>query len=408
MDFAVSPTLAINEKVRQMAGVYNFGLGQSPFPVIPSMVRELKENAHQKDYLAVQGLEELREEIATFHKRKDGLTIDANQLLIGPGSKELLFSLLFCFDAHVIIPTPCWVTYIPQCKMTGRKVSLVHCDYSNGWKLTPDLLRETLEKIPSEKEKLLILNYPNNPTGSTYNQEEIKAICEICNTFHVSIVSDEIYGLINHQGNHVTSALYSDLSIIASGISKWAGAGGWRLGYMVFPKKHLELLDTMRKMVSETYTSVSAPIQYAAIEAFKSSVEVNVYLTKAKKTLALLAKKIENVLGKNAEIRLSKMEGGFYFFLDATRMKSRLATKNIFTSDDLADFLLEKHHIASLPGSCFGRSPEELSLRFSFVEFNGAALMEYDIDALNDEVIDLHCVRVTEGVKKLKEILFNF
>ena len=233
-------------------------------------------------------------------------------------------------------------------------------------------------------------------------------ICSICHIFKVTIISDEIYGLLTHDGQHYSTSKYSSNVIVSSGISKWAGAGGWRLGYMAFTKENRDLLIAMRQMVSETYTSVSAPIQHAAIHAFKDSHVVNDYLLKAKQALALIAAAIENIWENVAHLKISKMEGGFYFFLDATEIKEELARYKISTSNELASFLLEEHQIAALPGSSFGRPPEELSLRFAYIDFDGEKLMEYEKEELTAQTIEEHGQKVIEGVKKLKRVLTNF
>lgn len=408
MEFTISPTLGINERIENMPDVFNFGLGQSPFPVIPSMVEELKNQAHQKDYLNVKGLLSLREQIAKFHLHKDGVQVDPENILIGPGSKELLFSLLFTTEADVFIPTPCWVTYPPQCIMTNRKVVFIHCEAQNNWKINYKMLEEIFNKNHSSKRKFLILNYPNNPCGYTYSEKEIMNICSICHILKVTIISDEIYGLLTHDNNHYSTARYSSNSIISSGISKWAGAGGWRLGYMAFTEENQDLLIAMRQMVSETFTSVSAPIQYAAIQAFKDSEVVSTYLNKARKTLSILAEKIETILASIPSIKFSKMEGGFYFFLDASEIKAKMAQNEITTSNELASFLLEEHQIAALPGSSFGRPPEELSLRFAYIDFDGSKLMDYPESELTSQTIEFHGQKVIDGVQKLKHVLTNF
>ncbi|MCP4459063.1 MAG: pyridoxal phosphate-dependent aminotransferase [Cytophagales bacterium] len=407
MEFTISPTLGINERIASMHNVYDFGLGQSPFPVIPSMVEALKNNAHQKDYVNVKGLLPLRKEIARFHKR-NGVDFDPEDMIIGPGSKELLFSLLFTCEADVFIPTPCWVTYPPQCIMTNRKAIFMHCEAQNNWRLTPQLLEDTFASNESSNRKFLILNYPNNPCGYTYSKEEIINICSVCHIFKVTIISDEIYGLLTHDGHHYSTSLYSRDIIVTSGISKWAGAGGWRLGYMAFTEQNRDLLIAMKQMVSETYTSVSAPIQHAAIHAFKETEVVNHYLAKARKALLLFATKIDNILKKVPSIKFSKMEGGFYFFLDATALKEKMAKHEIYTSNAFATFLLEKHQIAALPGSSFGRPKEELSLRFAYVDFDGSRLMKYGLNELTDSVIQQDGQKLIEGVKKLKQVLTNF
>lgn len=405
MDFILSPTLGINEKIAGNPEILNFGLGQSPFPVIPSMVEALKQNAHQKDYLNVQGLKELREQIAQFHEEIDGYSFEEDDIIIGPGSKELLFSLLFIEEADVYIPTPCWVTYPPQCQMLGRKAILIHCDPENSWRLTPDLLEGALKENSTSSSKFLILNFPNNPCGYTYSSNEIKDLSSVCDKYDVTIISDEIYGQITHNGSHTSPVSFTENAIISSGISKWAGAGGWRLGYMAFTGKNNHLVKKMKRMVSETYTSVSAPIQYASISAFEQSDEVAEYLMKVRKSLGLIAVEIESGLKDIQGVTLSDMQGGFYFFLDMTKNKGKLATKGITNSSSLANYLLENHYIAGLPGSSFGRETTELSMRFSFVDFNGGDLLDYSIGDINQNTIQKHCHRVIAGVQELRSVL---
>jgi len=404
MEFAISPTLGINERIAGNPDILNFGLGQSPFPVISTMVEALRENAFQKNYINVQGLRDLRSQIAEFHLRNDDILFNEENIIIGPGSKELIFSLLFVHNADVFIPTPCWVTYPPQCQMTGRKPIFINCDWKDNWKLTPALLENTFRDHSNSSKKLIILNYPNNPCGYTYSKEEIQNICTICDAFDVTIVSDEIYGKITHNDKHFSTAKFSSNAILSSGISKWAGAGGWRLGYMAFNDQNRELLTRMRQMVSETFTSVSAPIQHAAIKAFEESAVVDEYLGKARKILSILAIQIRDLLADISGLKISQMDGGFYFFLDASDMRDKLAGLGISTSNDLANYLLDEYNLASLPGSSFGRSPNELSLRFSFVDFDGAEIMRYNLDNIDKDLIQKHCHRVIAGVQKLKQL----
>ena len=118
-----SPTLAINERVKQMQSrgekVYNFGLGQSPFPVPVPVVEALRLHAHEKEYLPVKGLFPLKEAVAGFHRQKDLVEANADYVLVGPGSKELMFLLQLVFYGEIIVPTPCWVSYVPQAQILG-------------------------------------------------------------------------------------------------------------------------------------------------------------------------------------------------------------------------------------------------------------------------------------------------
>ena len=118
----------------------------------------------------------------------------------------------------------------------------------------------------ARSQKLLILNYPNNPTGLTYGATALAALATVCRAHNIVVISDEIYGRVNHSDTHHSIAqYYPEGTIVCSGLSKWAGAGGWRLGYAVFPPDLRPLLNATKSVASETFTSVSAPIQYAAI-----------------------------------------------------------------------------------------------------------------------------------------------
>jgi len=126
---------------------------------------------------------------------------------------------------------------------------------------TPETLEETL-KVHAEKNPLLLLNYPNNPSGQTYTRDELQGLADVARKYKVTILSDEIYGEVHNTNGHVSMAeLYPEGTIISSGLSKWGGAGGWRLGVMAIPEGNPKLVKAMTSLASETYTCASAPIQ---------------------------------------------------------------------------------------------------------------------------------------------------
>ena len=139
-----SPTLAINERVKLLQSqgkkIYNFGLGQSPFPVPAPVVEALRLHAHEKDYLPVKGLLALKEAVAGFHRQKDLVEANADCVLVGPGSKELMFLLQLVFYGEIIVPTPCWVSYVPQAQILGKRVSLLHTSFEDKWHISADRL----------------------------------------------------------------------------------------------------------------------------------------------------------------------------------------------------------------------------------------------------------------------------
>ncbi|MFQ5916116.1 MAG: pyridoxal phosphate-dependent aminotransferase, partial [Nitrospinota bacterium] len=267
-DMRPSPTLAINEVCdklrREGRQVFNLGLGESPFPVPLSVVEVLRANASQKSYLPVKGLYELRGAVADYHCRNHGLGCDPEDVLIGPGSKQLMFLLQIVYDGDLVIPTPAWVSYAPQAQIVGRKVYFLPTQRAQGWRLNPAQL-EALCRDDPNRPRIVILNYPSNPTGGTYSTDELGSLAAVAQRFRVVLLSDEIYGELHHHGQHVSVArFYPEGTILSSGLSKWCGAGGWRLGTFTFPKNLHWLLEAMSAVASETYTSTSAPIQYAA------------------------------------------------------------------------------------------------------------------------------------------------
>lgn len=408
-----SSTLEINEisKKLQREGrkIYRMGLGQSPFPVPVPVVETLKNHAHEKDYLPVKGLEELRQAVAYFHLQKDNLQISPENVLIGPGSKELMFLLQLVYYGEIILPTPCWVSYVPQAKIIGRNIKLIHTTFENNWKLTAEQLEEFLKSENDRfKPRLIVLNYPSNPDGETHSVEDLKKLAKVAREYELIVLSDEIYGQLHYAGKHISIAsFYPERTIVSSGLSKWCGAGGWRLGTFSFPANFEWLLNPMAAVASETYTSVSAPIQYAAVSAFKGSILIERYLMNVRRILYSLAKKSVGIL-QNGGIRVHMPSGAFYLFIDFSNFSEKLASRGITTSAVLCQTLLEDTGVAILPGSAFMRSEDELTARLAFVNFDGAkALAMSETFPVNDEIpddFDQYCCRsVIEAIENIVE-----
>jgi aspartate aminotransferase len=198
-----SATLAINEYSAELQDqgrtIYRMGLGQSPFPVPNRVINALKRNAHQKDYLPVKGLQPLREAVAKYHQRIDEINRSAEDVLIGPGSKELMFILQLVFYGDLVIPAPSWVSYSPQASIIGRQIRRVETQRHNGWRLQADELEALCLEDPN-RPRLLILNYPNNPVGTSYSSSELAALAEVAAKYELIILSDEIYGQLRFYG----------------------------------------------------------------------------------------------------------------------------------------------------------------------------------------------------------------
>jgi aspartate aminotransferase len=371
----VSATLAINEKSLELRRsgrkVYRLGLGQSPFPVPDPVVEVLRARAHEKDYLPVKGLYALREAVADYHRRTQGIEASADDVLIAPGSKELMFLLQLVFYGDLLIPTPSWVSYAPQAHIIGRHVRWLSTHRDNDWHLMPDELDRHCSQDPG-KPRILILNYPSNPTGRTYSEEELRGLAEVARRHQVVLLSDEIYGELHHHGKHQSIArYYPEGTIISSGLSKWCGAGGWRLGTFLFPPGLRKLQSAMAVVASETYTSTSAPIQYAAVRAFRGGIEIERYLVHSRRILDALGTAMTTRM-KEAGILVSDPHGAFYLFPDFSNFADNLNGAGITTSEQLCDRLLEDTGVAVLPGSVFGRPPHEMTMRIAYVDFDGA------------------------------------
>jgi aspartate aminotransferase len=416
LDLDESATLAINDRSKQLMAegktIYKFGLGQSPFPVPNRVVEALRLHAPQKDYLPVKGHPRLRQAVAGFINRKDGLSVSHEGVIIGPGSKELVFLLQLVFNGELIVVSPCWVSYMPQAKILGKKITMIQTTFEDHWHLTP----ERFEKFLKERENvngqpsLMILNYPGNPDGVDFNEEQLFQIAELARQHHIVILSDEIYGQLHHQGRHQSIArFYPEGTIISSGLSKWCGAGGWRLGAFSFPLSMKWLLDKMAVVASETYTSVSAPIQFAAIQAFKGSMDIEEYLWHERKILSKLGTTCVEIL-RNAKVMVHDPVGGFYLFLDFTHYIDRLHDRGIHNSREFCETLLEETGVALLDGAAFGRPLEEFTARMAYVDFDGStALAASQVHPLHedlpDDFLQVYCPKVIDGTRILAEWL---
>lgn len=403
-----SATLAINELSNALiAGgsrVYKLGLGQSPFPVPPSVVAALRDHAQRKEYLPVRGLPPLREAIASYFRRRTGggYPYSGDDVLVGPGSKELMFLIQLVFYGDLLLPSPAWVSYSPQARIIGRQVCWIPTTRGAGWKLLPDGLDELCRRDPG-RPRLLILNYPANPTGQTYTAGELAALGEVARRHGVLVLSDEIYGELHHEGAHASIAsFYPEGTIIASGLSKWCGAGGWRLGAFLFPRELRWLADAMAVVASETYTSTSAPIQWAAITAFSGGPELDDYLVRQRTILRALGAWCHRrlVAGGLDDV---PPQGAFYLFPGFAAVESVLRARGIDGGEALCEHLLRATGVALLPGSEFGRPHGDLTARLAYVDFDGeAALAACEPGVELDEAwLRRHAPQVLEAVDNI-------
>lgn len=398
-----SATLAINEHCHRLkaAGkdVIKLGFGQSPFPVPPSVVAALRDNAYQKDYLPVKGLDALRSAVASYYRRVYQLDCQAEQVLIGPGSKELLFLVQMIYDGDLVLPQPSWVSYAPQAKLASKRYHWLPTYAKDSYLLHPDTLRAHCQGHPDRKH-ILILNYPANPMGSTFNEKQLSELGAIAKEHDVLIISDEIYGDTHHEGAHQTIAQYHPSgTIISSGLSKWCGAGGWRLGTFLFPAELSALLNQMAVVASETFTSTSAPIQYAAIRAFEGGPDIDEYLGYSRAILGRVGQEVRRLLA-NKQVMCPTPKGGFYLMPDFNSYRTFLNEKGIFTSAALCATILEETSVALLPLSDFGMPNDFLGTRLSYVDFDGTKALSLIAKDPTAKASDL-APKVIEGIQRL-------
>jgi len=391
-----SSTLRINEISKDLENqgkkIYKFGFGQSPFPIPDDVEASLKKNSFQNKYLSMQGLLELRESIANFESKKKNYIYKSQNIIVGPGSKELMFLLQLLFDGEILLPAPSWVSYKPQAIIGRNKFHFIDTNRDNNWFPSPD----SIEKIVSQnknKKYLLFLNSPNNPCG--LNCENLEELSSIIKKYNLIVLSDEIYSDLTFENNYQSiSEFCPEQTIISNGLSKWCGAGGWRLGYFVIPDKLSNLIDSLKVLASETFTSVSSPIQYAAISAFEN--DHDLYLKKSRNILKSLGNYMfENLKSNN--VLISKPQGGFYIMPE-------FLNKKFISSEKLCEDILDNTGVASLPGSDFGFNSHKMIVRLSFTDFDGKDFMNNISENTNidDKLLNKYAPKVVEGTKRLK------
>lgn len=394
-----SETLLINQMSQLMESqkktIYKFGFGQSPFPVPQHVVSAMAEASYRKEYMAVQGHQALREAIANFHNSEEEQGWFAEDVIIGVGSKVLLYCIMAAFTkTEILIPAPSWVSYAPQAELAGHNIHWLQTSFENKWKITPDNILAACKNINKSTPKLLILNYPSNPTGQTYSSAELESFVEILRGNNVLVIADEIYGFLQFEGksSHIED-YYPEGVLVTSGLSKWCGAGGWRLGYVHVPTQLSELKKRIIGLASETYSCAASPVQIAATKAYENIPAAKDFLSKQKKALRHIAEFACYSL-QEAGVDVHMAEGGFYLFPDFLAFAEKLKHSGITSSQALTQKIMQDIGVALLPGTAFGMPASSLTARLAFVDFDGAAL-------LNDHSDEIHLQKLKTGLKWL-------
>ncbi|MDA9605730.1 aminotransferase class I/II-fold pyridoxal phosphate-dependent enzyme [Candidatus Pelagibacter sp.] len=395
-DLKPSSTLLINETSRKLEEqgkkIYKFGFGQSPFKVPEDVVNELKVNAHQNKYLPMQGLSELRNAVAKYTSKRKNYDYKSKNVIIGPGSKELMFLLHVIFDGEIILPAPSWVSYAPQAILGRNKIQILQTNRENNWFPTAAEIEEVVLK-DKNKNYLLFLNSPNNPSGQIC--KNLDEISKIVNKYNLIILSDEIYSELTFENSFMSiSNFCPEKTIISTGLSKWCGAGGWRLGYFLIPDKLVEIKNMINVLASETFSAVSAPIQYAAIKAYEN--DHSNYINKSRNILRAVGNYVYENLKSN-KVLINKPQGGFY-------LMPEFLNKVFNSSSEMCESILNDTGVALLPGSDFGFAQTQMLARLSFTDFDGQEFMSKieDNQKIDNDHIAKFAPKVVEGVDKLK------
>ncbi|OZG59559.1 aminotransferase [Bifidobacterium lemurum] len=365
-----SATLAINEALerRLKAGekVLHLGFGEAGLPVPDFILDVLREAAPANHYAPVTGEMAAREAAAGWFTRR-GYPTDYSQILLGPGSKPLLFAAIMALDGALIIPQPAWVSYAAQAELLGVDTIKVPIGDECGGVPDPRLLSEAIAQANHDGVKIggILLTLPDNPTGTVASQQDVDAVVEIARVNNLTIISDEIYADLVYSGEAPSPLkTYPEKTLVTSGLSKNMSLGGWRIGYIRFPRNDWgdTMRDTLIGIASETWSAMASPMQDVAAYALSEPPEIQEFVTKSKRLHEIISTAIWQEF-VNAGAICRKPTAAFYIYPDFDPLRDILAAKGIDTSEKLAHELLTKHGIGTLQGSAFGDVPEALRLR---------------------------------------------
>lgn len=404
-----SPTLWANDLVWEKRAkgetVYHMGFGESPFPVPERLQKALAENADKKEYYPAAGIPELLETIREYYRPLVGDYVDQCDLITAPGSKLILFALQAAIKGDLLYPDPSWVSYVPQAKLLQTKSIRVPLTLDDaGYHIDADVLRDTIKKARSEglNPSKIILNSPNNPAGTNIPAAEMEAIAKVCKDEGIFIISDEIYGLVSFDGSYNSITQYApQTSAITTGLSKHLSLGGWRFGVGFIPKGVEGLQGALCRYISETWSCINGPLQYAAMEAYKGHQDVEDHIKACTDIHALMNGTISDGL-KAHGIDCPQARGAFYTYPNFAPFREELSAAGIKTSQDVHVALLEKYNLATLPGKAFGAPEDVLTLRLSGCDYRESAadaLKGYQNgEELNRAFVEKYAPRVLESI----------
>ncbi len=377
-----SPTMAVNDMIQKYLkegiDVINMSIGQSPFPVHPLIREAVDLNADKNRYTPTQGILPLREMVAQFYSEYFHLDYSPNSVLIGPGSKILFYALLFALKGPLFLPVPHWVSYQPQAEILNKTVIKIIPDDKLSLKISSKDIREAVNdeikrgNLTLKDQKLLLLTYPNNPTGTTFSRKELQALAETARELNMIILADEIYALTTFDPNKMASIAeyYPEKTIIISGLAKDRSLGGYRVGTVLLHKSMQEVMTVLLRFGAQTWACVAGPIQYGAIEAYRMKKELKDYVFQCTAIHKFMVTYVFKQLICGG-INTPQPGGGFYLFPNWNFYKEQLAEKGIETVSDLAEHLISEWKLGTVPSSAFGMPETDLGVRIAVVDYDG-------------------------------------
>ena len=304
-----------------------------------------------------------------------------------------MFLLHIIFDGEIILPAPSWVSYAPQAILGRNKIQILQTKRENNWFPSGKEMEEIILK-DKNKNYLVFINSPNNPSGQVC--KNLEEIADVAKKYNLIILSDEIYSDLSFENNFKSiSSFCPEKTIVSTGLSKWCGAGGWRLGYFIIPDSLKEIKDMINILASETFSAVSAPIQYAAIKAYEN--DHSDYINKSRNILKAVGNYVYENLKSN-KVLISSPQGGFY-------LMPEFLNKKYNSSSEMCDNILKVTGVALLPGSDFGFEKSRMLARLSFTDFDGQKFMDQIKvgQIIDDNIINEFAPKIIEGVDKLKK-----
>jgi aspartate aminotransferase len=357
-------------------GYYGFAFGQSPFPVPQSIQTALIKNADKGAYSAVPGIPELRSAISKYNKHYFEMDVAPERIYVGPGTKELIFNLLEILHGTVILPTPAWLGYLPQIRFLQKNYHMLPTRANK--KISPADLQKLALRL-QDRQKILILNNPNNPTGLLYDRLELEEIADICREQNIVVISDEIYAQTTFNFSKFVSMgkIYPEGTFVTNGLSKSHAAGGYRLGYVVFPQHAVDLKAQFKKILATEYTAVSTPIQHAAVAGFEISKDMDEYFEITRNIHHIMGEYTHDELLKIEGVKVTKPEATFYLLADFNAFATDLQKVKITTSQKLSESLMvHPYHTAIVGGDSLVLERTDFSARIAYVDYDGAKVYE--------------------------------